>query len=356
MIKPPYAIPTMLEIDQLPLNGYEAISSFSGCGGSSLGYRMGGFKMLWANEFIKAAQDSYKANFPDTFLDHRDIRDITVTDLLKTIDRKPGEIDLLDGSPPCNPFSTSGNRHKSWNKIVKYGVRKQRVDDLFFEYVRILDGVQPRIFVAENVTGLIKGAAKGYFKEIILAMKNAGYRVKAKVLYANWLGVATTRPRLFFIGIRNDLELEPVFPKPLHYQYTIRNAIPWIDLPDDHADIPPVETRAYMGKQVISKHWEKLAIGESDKIRFNLRRSDPDKPAHTLTAKHGGGASITHPYICRRFSIAELKRISSFPDDFILTGSYAKKCECIGMAVVPFVARAIAETLVIEVLGRLNHG
>jgi DNA (cytosine-5)-methyltransferase 1 len=352
MTKPLYAIPTMDEIARMPLNGYEAISSFSGAGGSSLGYRMAGFKTIWANEFIKAAQDTYKANFPNTFLDHRDIRKIAVEDLLATIEREPGQIDLLDGSPPCAAFSSLGKVDKLWGQSKVYSDTKQRVDDLFFEYARILKGVQPRVFVAENVQGLVRGKAKGLFKGIIRELKNCGYRVKAKVLYANWLGVPTTRPRLFFIGVRNDLGLEPVFPRPLAYQYTLRDAIPWIDLPDEHPDVPPVEPIMLIREEFeISPRWDRLKVGERDPVRIGLTRCDPDKPIGTLSQYSTGPASsMAHPYIKRKFSIAELKRLSSFPADFILTGITDKQAERIGRAVPPFVMRAIARTLVKNVL------
>jgi DNA (cytosine-5)-methyltransferase 1 len=354
--KPPYIIPTMAEIARMPLNGYEAISSFSGAGGSSLGYRMAGFKVLWANEFVKAAQDTYKANFKDTFLDHRDIRTITVEDLLATIEREPGQIDLFDGSPPCAAFSMSGKRSKQWSQVRKYSDTKQRVDDLFFEYARILKGVQPRVFVAENVQGLVRGVAKGMFKEIIRELKKCGYNVKAKVLYASWLGVPTTRPRIFFIGVRNDLGLEPVFPRPLAYQYTLRDAIPWLDLPDEHPDAPSHEGEPIsMAPYKVGKRWDNLAVGEQDKVRFNLVRCDPDKPVQTVTQRNDATcASVTHPFIKRKFSIAELKRISSFPDDFILTGDFKKQSERLGRAVPPLVMKAIAGTIATEILERLD--
>ncbi len=355
MNKPPYTIPTMAEIDQMPHNGYEVVSTFSGGGGSCLGYRMAGFKVIWANEFIEAAQQTYKANFPDTFLDHRDIREIATQDILETIGRQVGEIDLLDGSPPCNPFSTAGKRHKGWGKVGEYSGKKQRTDNLFFEYARILEGIKPRVFVAENVKGLVTGKAKGYFKEILQALKNAGYRVKAKVLYASWMGVPTTRPRLFFVGVRNNLELDPVFPKPLPYQYTLRDALPWIDLPDDHADVPPVEIAASMEGYAIAKFWETTEIGKCNKKRFNLVRCSPDKPAGTVTASGYKSGSISHPFIKRKFSIAELKRISSFPKDFVLKGSYEKQAGRIGMSVCPLVMKAIAQTLVKEVLQKADN-
>ena len=169
--KPPYRVPSMAEIAAVPWNGYNAISTFSGCGGSSLGYKMAGFRVLWANEFVPAAQEVYRLNHPGTILNTQDIRQISAADVLATIGMQPGDLDLLDGSPPCASFSTAGKREAGWGQVKKYSDTKQRTDDLFFEYARLVNGIQPKVFVAENVSGLVKGAAKGYFLEILIALK-----------------------------------------------------------------------------------------------------------------------------------------------------------------------------------------
>ena len=104
----------------------------------------------------------------------------------------------------------------------------QAVDDLFFDYARIIRGLQPRAFVAENVSGLVKGTAKGYFKLILRELKSCGYRVQARLLDAQWLGVPQMRQRIIFVGVREDLGLDPAFPKPLPYRYGVREAVPWI--------------------------------------------------------------------------------------------------------------------------------
>ena len=155
MNKPPYRVPSMAEIAALPWNGYSAVSTFSGCGGSSLGYKMAGFRVLWASEFIPAAQDTYRANHPATILDTRDIRNVQASDILGAIGMEPGDLDLFDGSPPCASFSTAGKREAGWGKVKAYSDTKQRTDDLFFEYSRLVKGVQPKVFVAENVSGLV---------------------------------------------------------------------------------------------------------------------------------------------------------------------------------------------------------
>lgn len=384
MDKPPYVIPSMTEIAAVPWNGYNVISTFSGCGGSSLGYKMAGFRVLWANEFIPAAQEVYRLNHPHTILDTRDIRQVTPEEILSAIGMQPGELDLLDGSPPCASFSTAGKREAHWGHAKKYSDTTQRTDDLFFEYIRLLEGIQPKVFVVENVSGLVKGTAKGYFLEILAAMKGCGYNVKARVLDAQWLGVPQRRARVIFVGVRQDLQLEPVHPTPISYQYTVREVIPWITrlklsgCSDNWKDANRpagtvtqsdgartsltgylssyiVEAETDMSKYAVGREWDKLKPGEHSDRYYMLTRAALDDVSPTITQRGGAGntASAAHPTECRKFSIAELKRICAFPDDFILTGTYAQQYERLGRAVPPVmmmhIARAIYEGVLCQI-------
>lgn len=389
MNKPPYRVPSMQEIAAIPHNGYSAVSTFSGCGGSSLGYKMAGFKVLWANEFIPAAQETYRANHPGTILDTRDIRKVTAQDILDAIRMQPGELDVFDGSPPCASFSTAGKREAGWGKVKAYSDTKQRTDDLFFEYVRLIEGVRPKVFVAENVSGLVKGTAKGYFLEILAALKGAGYRVSAKLLDAQWLGVPQMRQRIIFIGVREDLKAVPAHPKPLPYRYSVRDALPWIsditgrtgplelrtrseiDEPMNTIVIQdPAQTRyeveaithwivepeADMTGYAVGAEWDRMQPGTSSEKYLNLKRNALDEPSFCVSQMGGqnaGVASVTHPTERRKFSIAELKRICAFPDDFILTGTYAQQWERLGRAVPPVMMMHIAATIRDEVLAKL---
>lgn len=219
----------MGEIRRVKKNGLKVVSTFSGCGGSCLGFKMAGFEHVYASEFVPAARETYAANFPDVYLDDRDIRKTSAGDILKRTGLKKGQLDVLEGSPPCSSFSTAGKRSKAWGDVKKYSDTEQRTDDLFFEFTRLLRGLAPKTFVAENVSGLVKGVAKGYFLEILRELKAAGYNVTCRVLDAQWLGVPQQRARTIFVGVREDLKVEPAHPAPLPYRYTIRDALPWID-------------------------------------------------------------------------------------------------------------------------------
>jgi len=382
-MKPPYRVPLMTEIRALPWNGYTAASTFSGCGGSSLGYKMAGFKVAWASEFIPAAQETYRANHPGTILDTRDIRTVQPEEVLAALKMQPGDLDLLDGSPPCASFSTAGKREAGWGKVKKYSDGAQRTDDLFHEFIRLVRGIRPKVFVAENVSGLVKGTAKGYFLEILAAMKASGYRVTCRVLDAQWLGVPQQRQRTIFIGVREDLNLDPVHPSPLPYRYSVRDALPWIttigepgrfgfskqspsDVPYHTVATEPqqgnglarfVEAETDISRYAIGAEWERMGKPgtQSDKY-FQLVRPALGEPCGTITQRGGDNtvASVCHPTEKRKFTIAELRRICAFPDDFILTGSYAQQWERLGRAVPPVMMAAIAATVRDEILAKIK--
>lgn len=390
--KPPYRIPLMSEIRQFKPNGYMVCSTFSGCGGSSLGYKLAGYRVAWASEFIPSAQETYRANHLGTILDTRDIREVKAEDILAATGLAVGELDILDGSPPCASFSTAGKREKGWGTVKKYSDSKQRTDDLFYEFIRLMKGLQPKTFVAENVSGLIKGTAKGYFLHIMKELQDAGYRVRVKILDASWLGVPQARLRTIFVGVRSDLHIDPTHPQPLPYQYTVRDALPWIDrvIHDTSGDrstgdvtdrpSPTVTVGGIMsnachfqaygpeykpeGEELkecditrfaIGAEWDNVAVGGQSEKYFSLMKPDPDRPCGTITQTAGnvGAAGIVHPYEKRKFTIAELRRICGFPDDFILAGTYAQQWERLGRAVPPPMMAAVARTIQTEILDRL---
>ncbi len=382
--RPPYRVPLMAEINALPWNGLTVASTFSGCGGSCLGYRMAGFKVGWANEFLPAAQESYRANMaPDGFLDDRDIKKVRAEDIMGQLGIRQGELDVFDGSPPCQAFSTAGQREKGWGKDRKYeNGASQRNEVLFWEYIRILQGLKPKMFVAENVAGLVKGTAKGFFLEILRDLKASGYRVEARVIDAQWLGVPQTRARLVFVGTREDLPISPSHPLPLGYRYTVRDALPWVDqvindTSGQHSagDVTDKPVNAILtgssnhfkvrgaipfapsspglqvhedprplSDRVVASKWSKQ-LGDAG-VDHNL-------PAPAVMARGMGGVghgqfgirvsgSADMPSPVRKFTIAEVKRLSGFPDDFILKGSYAQQWERLGNSVPPVMMSHVA--------------
>jgi DNA (cytosine-5)-methyltransferase 1 len=354
--KPPYQVPSMEDIRSIPWNGLKVASTFSGAGGSCTGYRMAGYRVVWANEFVPAAQESYRANMSQhCHLDGRDIHVVHPDDIMKATGLQIGELDLFDGSPPCQAFSTAGQREKGWGKKKTYEHGASQANEtLFAEYIRLLRGLMPRTFVAENVSGLVKGTAKGYFLEILRDLKASGYRVTCRVLDAQWLGVPQMRQRTIFVGVREDLGIDPVHPKPLPYRYSVRDALPWI--------VGCEQMAGYNGHPMLSADKPSQSILRTGS--FNCEATSEVEVETDIMCqsgafpKHYTSASAPAPAVMagrtvemktaterRKFTIAELKRICAFPDDFILTGTYAQQWERLGNSVPPLMMRAIAETI-----------
>ena len=329
-------VPSMTEIEATPSCGLRMVSTFSGCGGSCLGFRMAGYRTLWASEFVPIAAETYRLNHPGVHVDERDIREVQAQDILDTAGLGVGELDVFEGSPPCASFSTAGKREAGWGKVKKYSDMKQRTDDLFFEYIRLLEGLQPKVFVAENVKGLVMGKAKGYFVQIHAAMKQAGYRVSCRVLDAQYFGVPQHRERAIFVGVRNDLEVAPSHPKPQTQPVALKEALPWIEIKaiGETRLLPPSRIR-------------RLQDANSD---FSVQEASPKKPCPTITISSAGNDVIPASPEKRKFTIPELRRICGFPDDFQLPGTYAQQWERLGRAVPPPMMQAVAAHIRDEIL------
>ena len=358
-----YRVPPMKEIESLPWNGYKVVSTFSGGGGSCLGYRMAGYRVVWANEFVPAAQDTYRANHPDTFLNCQSIREVTPDQVIAESGVGFGEIDIFDGSPPCASFSTAGARERHWGHEKKYSDVRERTDDLFFEYARLVEGLQPKTFVAENVSGLVKGVAKGYFKEILTTLKACGYQVKARLLNSAYLGVPQARERLIFVGVRNDLHEKfgvlPAYPKPSSDVVTLGDALDGVENDSEESNRLLEEIKKYKIYKVLRmlpKDPPKRIGGDTvtGNSYFSLVRESMYEPCGTIQQRHGAPnvAGTCHPLEDRKFTIAELKRIMSLPDDFVVTGTFEQQWERLGRMVPPLMMKSVAEVVAREILDK----
>lgn len=219
------------------------ISTFAGAGGSSLGYSMAGYRELLAVEWDDNAVATFKLNFPDVPVYHGDITKLSVEQVLEMTGLEPGQLDVFDGSPPCQGFSTAGKR-----------VMDDPRNQLFREYVRLLRGLQPKVFVMENVSGMVKGKMKLVFVEILKELKASGYRVSARLLNAMYFNVPQSRERMIFIGVREDLGIEPSHPraeaKPMGVGHVIDGCIasrgmkinPWIQHPRSAATVTKTDS------------------------------------------------------------------------------------------------------------------
>ena len=174
------------------------------------------------NEFVKAAVETYTANFPDTKVLVDDIKKYSSQYFLDMAEIKKGELDILDGSPPCSAFNST-IIPKLINSIMYDGKKVVAIEDLFYEFIRIAEGVQPKVIIAENVKGITFGKAMEKLNSFINEFEKIGYRVTYKVLNAADYGVPQARERTIFICIREDvcesldlsyLAINSIFPTP----------------------------------------------------------------------------------------------------------------------------------------------
>lgn len=308
------------------LNAPTVISTFAGCGGSSLGYSMAGFRELLAVEWDDNAIATFNLNFPDVPVYHGDIAMLSVEECCRLANITSGELDVLDGSPPCQGFSTAGKRRLDDPR-----------NDLFRQFVRLLVGLQPRAFVMENVSGMVKGKMKLVFVECLQELKAAGYRVSARLMNAMYFGVPQSRERMIVVGIRNDLVIVPTHPVAAVRPITVQEALAFLALDED--DVAPARLRPTW------QMWRVLQ-GQERKKHFGLVVTKWNEPAPTVVKDAGNTATgMIHPSGIRRLAIPELRRLASFPDSFSFVGTYRNQWERIGNSVPPLFMRAIAEHL-----------
>lgn len=321
------------------------VSLFAGCGGSSLGYEQAGFQELLAVDFNDHAVETFRLNFPDVPMWKGDITTITPEKILQAIGLKKGELDVLDGSPPCQGFSSAGKRKMDDTR-----------SDLVYDYLRILRGLMPRCFVMENVRGMAYGKMAGIFNNILKEMRKSGYVVKCKLMNAKNHGVAQSRTRAIFIGVRKDLKMEPVYPIPEARLISMREALQGVPV-----ESPP-EVRSDEYKKVIPKMRQGMNMQDAGGKGFQQQRGVWMEPAPCLlkgVSTTPGYGDLFHPLEDRVLTTAEMKRICSFPDSFKFPKGKNAKMEWVnarerlGNAVMPEFMRRIAKALKQGVLDKL---
>jgi len=322
-------------------------SLFAGGGGSSLGYLMAGFRETFATDHDPVAIVTFCQNLPHVPTWEGDIVELTTDMLFTQAGLEPGDLDVLDGSPPCQGFSMAGRRQLSDSR-----------NTLFREYVRLLTALQPRVFVMENVAGMVRGTMRLVFAECLIALKDAGYRVSARVLNAMYFGVPQHRARLIVIGVRSDLGIDPSHPAATTWPTPLRTALAAAARigaqPGDAAT--PDLTDSY------GQLWPQVRPGESamhviGKGYSSCVKPHPDRPCPTLmkTQKGTGFATMVHPTERRPLTIREAATIGAYPPAFRFAGTYQEQWGRIGNSVPPLFMQAIANHLRSAILDRIDE-
>lgn len=179
----------------------KVFSTFSCGGGSTMGYKKAGFRVLGNVELDPAMNAMYVKNHHPQYNYCMDLRDFN---RIEELPEDLYHLDILDGSPPCSTFSMSGSREQAWGveKQFREGQKMQTLDDLFFVFLDTVAKLKPKIVIAENVAGLVYGNAKGYVREILAEFRELGYEVQLFKLNSAWMDVPQKRERVFFIANR----------------------------------------------------------------------------------------------------------------------------------------------------------
>lgn len=315
------------------------ISTFAGGGGSSAGYHMAGFNELLAVEWDNNAVQTLRLNFPHLDVYHGDIAQLSVDEVMSRTGLKPGELDVLDGSPPCQGFSTAGKR-----------IMDDERNQLFREYVRLLRGLRPKVFVMENVSGMVKGKMKLLFAEIMRELKGSGYLVSARLLNAMYFHVPQSRERMIFVGVRDDLGIEPSHPKAQCKPIVVSQAIS-VRSHDIYA--PPLDGKFGNLSKLLRQGQTIADLTKS--YGHGHQRLMASKPSPTIVKTAiFGCAKMIHPFEDRGLSIGEAARLGSFPDDYKFLGDYEEAWARIGNSVPPLFMHAIARHVRYEILQRIG--
>ena len=360
------------------------ISLFTGAYGLDLGFELAGFKVAVALDISEDSASNLRANRPKIPFLLGDIKKFSTEDILKEAGLKPGEVDVLTGGPPCQPFSPAGKRQ---------ALNDPRAAPLM-EYIRIIKEARPRAFVMEEVPGILSARIKhvpirergkrpllpeeepgSAWRVVLDELKKTGYIITWNVLNAADYGTPQERERVIVIGVRPDLGVYPELPVFTHSRRPtglIENTRPWLSLLEalsnikNHIGFAPLSPKyaKYMRYVPPGGNWRQLpeelrpeALGGAytaggGRMGF-YRRLTWFEPSPTLVTSPAMKATMmVHPWEDRPLSVGEYLRIQGFPDTWKVVVSVAAAYRLFGEAVPVPLAKAIARAVRDKVLLR----
>lgn len=306
------------------------VSLFSGAGGLDWGFVQAGHTIVWANDDFADAVKTYRYNLGDHIvLD--DIRNVNSTSI--------PDCDVVIGGFPCQGFSVANMKRNERSE-------SDSRNTLYLELLRVVREKKPAFFLAENVKGILSMGNGSVLRMILNDFTQIGYRVQYQVLNAADYGVPQKRLRVLFLGTRQDIDTDIMYPEPSHYDPIKQprliedNKKSWVSIGDALAQIPEPEDAPHILNHTYSKY----------KLRFNgymgHRRIDPDKPAPTVTGRgdnKGGVVVLHHPNNHRRMSVRELATTQSFPMEYLFEGTQSSAYRQVANAVPPLMGYAVAK-------------
>lgn len=313
----------------------KVLSLFSGCGGLDLGFKQAGYEIVWANDFEPSSCRTYARNFGPHVVEGS-IVDIDFT--------KTPDVDIITGGFPCQDFSM----------VSKRGGLETDRGNLYKQFVRAVETKMPKVFVAENVKGLLTANKGKAIQQITEDFAELGYRLDINLYNFAQYGAPQLRERVLIVGVRHDIEYTYTKPAPTNTPDNYMTAgealagVEKVPFNNEHQNIKE-KTRTMLG--LIPEGGNFTSIPKDSPyyvkgmISHVYRRLDRNKPSTTIIAGGGGGTWGYHFEENRPLTNRERARLFGYPDDFIFEGTITQVRKQIGNSVPPIAAQKIADHL-----------
>lgn len=341
----------------------KCISLFSGGGGLDLGLEAVGFETVFATDIDpyscetlknggKEANKRGKPFLNNAIVQEADITELKGKDVLKSVNLKKGELDLLAGGPPCQAFSVFGKRK---------GLEDPR-GSMVFHYLRMLSDIEPHAFVFENVYGLLTIENGEIYKELCEKLANPApglyYEISAHRLNASDYAVPQFRDRIFIIGCKKGSKVSGIPKITAEKPDLIETKYRWRTVGDALLNMPPMGIENlpnHVGRkhsQRIIDRYASMGPGDRDK-HTRINKLDLDRPSYTIIvgSDAGGGKGHIHPVEPREVTPRESARIQTFPDWWSFTGTSRHPIRQVGNAVPTLLGAAVGNAIRSQIFG-----
>ncbi|MGH7904424.1 MAG: DNA cytosine methyltransferase [Candidatus Dormibacteraceae bacterium] len=329
------------------LNEPRVLSLFTGCGGMDLGFEVTGFHSTAMVEIEKFACATLRFNFPNARVigppeANGDIRQLCAEDVVDV------PVDLLIGGPPCQSFSIAAGQRflRGDAKFKRIGFMDRARGTLVHDYLRLLAEIRPKVFVIENVPGLMELDGASNLSAILDVCRDLGYSVaEPRILQAADYGVPQYRRRLMILGA---LGAAPEYPVPTHSPRPSLFEKPYVTVAEALIGLDP-STPSHLPRNHFAtsiQRYRTLCVGQREQLG-RVDRLDPCRPSKTVIAggSNGGGRSHLHPLLARTMTVRECARLQTFPDGFEFSGTMSRQFTQVGNAVPPLLAEVLARQI-----------